>query len=546
MLFVLIIVRFQIPDLSTQQIRTLLHVALPHQVAEHFIQTNTRYGLDFSLRQPLSPVLLRVEAFRLHSKGSGVNRIVDETIDQASIRAFRSFGSEDYVQLAYQWNRQQSQSGSPYLPIQRTTTTTHAADLLSRFTFGASRQFQLTNIASFVTQPEFPSRRELRISPDLRWEHSDTLRTFYRYSLLTSRVEDVDTTNQSATVGLNHRLYQSLFTTIDLHGEDNRTTGFALRTYGAAASVSYRKQIPYGSLQLSYAARYDQRDRQAALAQVPVFGERQVLSGTIPVTLTNDQVITSTVVVSNAARTQTFVEGLDYRLILIGVQTRIQRLIGGNILDGETVLVDYAFQTGGTAAYTLFDQNYQASLNLFRHLNLFARFRNAPQRLVSGTPTLPLNSVRSTLYGVSVDLPLWGMVVGGEAVHENQSEDIAPFQRMSYDLFIQIPLPLSSTLRVAGRRVLVDNLRSTEDIDLLGSSAVLQSYPWPRLRVTAEASYEEDTGGAIPRRTLRGSAVAEWRIRQLLLRAEGQHAQERQGDFERGRSVVKLLLRREF
>jgi hypothetical protein len=515
-------------------------------LAERFIQTNTRYGLNFSLRPPLSPVLLNVEAFRLRSEGSGLQRVVDETIDQATLRAFRSFGPDNYAQISYQWNHQASRSGSPNLPLLQTTTTTHTADFNSRFTFGSYRQFHLTNTASFVTQQEFPSRRDLRIGTDLRWEHSETLRTFYRYTLLTSRVEEVSTTNQTATVGLNHRLYQSLFTTLDLHGEDNRTTGLTLRTYGAAATFNYRKRIPYGSLQLSYAARYDRRDSQATVAQAPVFGERQVLSGTIPVTLANEHVIASTVVVSNAARTQTFVEGNDYRLIVIGTQTQIQRLIAGNILDGETVLVDYAFQTSGTFVHTIFDQNYQANLTLFKHFHLFARYRTAPQRLVSGTPTLPLNSVRSTLYGGSVDLPLWGMVVGGEAVQEDHREEFSPFRRESYDLFIQIPLPLSSSLRVSGRRVLVDNLRTLEDVDLIGGSVVFQSYPWFGARVTSEASYEEDTGGTIPRQTLRGTLRAEWRIRQLILRAEGQHGRERQGEHEREITSVKVELRREF
>jgi hypothetical protein len=62
----------------------------------------------------------------------------------------------------------------------------------------------------------------------------------------------------------------------------------------------------------------------------------------------------------------------------------------------------------------------------------------------------------------------------------------------------------------------------------------------------ADVSYEEDTGGTIMRRTGRGTFIAEWRIRQLILRAEGQYARERQGDFEREKSSVKLLVKREF
>ena len=46
--------------------------------------------------------------------------------------------------------------------------------------------------------------------------------------------------------------------------------------------------------------------------------------------------------------TSIYVEDLDYRLITIGSITSIQRLITGNISDGETVLVDTAANPPGT------------------------------------------------------------------------------------------------------------------------------------------------------------------------------------------------------
>lgn len=69
MLFVLIIVRFQIPDLSTQQIRTLLHVALPHQVAEHFIHNPESY--DVTVRMPATIVFCDLKGFTRTVEGLG-------------------------------------------------------------------------------------------------------------------------------------------------------------------------------------------------------------------------------------------------------------------------------------------------------------------------------------------------------------------------------------------------------------------------------------------------------------------------------------------
>lgn len=522
-------------------------------LADRFRQDNTKYGLNFTLRQPVSPVLLNLDAFRLRSEGQGFSLIMDETTDQASVRAFRDYGVFGYGQILLQTIRQESRSGSPQLPIQASTTSTHNLNFDSVYTFGARRQFNLTTVSSYsaqeysIAQASFPARNDFRFNSYLRWEHSDTLQSFYRYNLVSSRQGPVDTNDQSAALGVSHR-GKNLFTSAELHGERNQGSDFSSRLYGATGSLTYRRPAPLGSLQLSYGARYDRKDQESAAAQINVIGEHAILTGTTLVTLSRDFVVPSTVVVSNLGRSQIYAEGSDYQLTTVGAKTQIQRLASGGIVDGQEVLVDYAFQSGGTFGYTLLDQNVQGNWGLGRYFNLFARYRNATQKVVSGLPTLPLNSVRSTLYGARMDLPLrwWGMLVGGEVSRERQNEDIAPFQRQSYDAYSQISLPLASTLRVSGRRTHVDNLNSPQDVNLSGMTVLLQSRPWFRTTVSAEADYEKDTGGLIPRSRWNDTLRAEWRVRQLILSVEGRFAREEQGVFEREKKTIRAVLRRDF
>ena len=76
----------------------------------------------------------------------------------------------------------------------------------------------------------------------------------------------------------------------------------------------------------------------------------------------------------------------------------------GDIQDGETVLVDYSFTTTGTFKFSIFNQNYEAGVNLFSYFTLFSRFRKKTQRLLSGSSTQPLKSVRSQLFHNIQDL----------------------------------------------------------------------------------------------------------------------------------------------
>ncbi len=521
-------------------------------LTQTFRQENDKYGFNLALRQPLTPILLTLDAFRLTTKGEGFDIIVDDTIDQATLRAHQSFGAGNYNQLMFQTTHQESLSGSPNLPIQPTTTDTDLWNLDSRATFGAQRQFLLTNIVSYTTQnytlgSETPARRDLRVSPDLRWEHSPALYSFYRVNLLQSEERQLETLHRSAVAGLAHRPDDRWFTTTDVHAERFDATGFTQHTDGVAGSISYRRPIPVGSLQLSYAARYDLKDRDAPAVQVAIFGERITLADAIAVTLANDFIVPGTIVVRNLTRTQIYAEGLDYRVIAIGAKTQIQRLVAGNILDGQEVLVDYAYQTGGSVAYATFDQNLQTNLALFRYYNLFARYRDVAQDVRSGVPTLPLNPGRNTLYGARADVPVWReWMVGGEVTREEQSEDISPYMRRSIDTYVQLLLPYASTLRVAGRRVVADNLNSPEDVDLRGYSVLLRARPGFRATLVAEANVDKDIGGTIPREFQSRVLAAEWRYRQLSLRAEARSAREVQGGFERERRLIRVQARRDF
>jgi hypothetical protein len=538
-----------------------LNPTVSTSLTQSFVQTNTKYGATFSLREPLSPVLVTTDAFRLRSEGSSATWVVDDNLEQASIRMSTALGQDGYGQLLYQANRQDSLSGNPALTIVPTAIENHTASFDSRVLFGGQRQLTLTNVLSYNTlsyvRPDFTLEREdFHFTPDLRWQHSDRLTSFYSYNLYKSREAALDATNQSVRTGLIHRDADRLSVTADLHGEDNRLTGLRLRSYGAGAQASYTRPWTAATLRLSAGAVYDQKDREAAAALISVIGERIQLVDGIPVTLAQEFIDTTTIRVFNLSRTQEYCPDVlplppgcsvaDYRIVVIGARTQIQRLATGNILDGQEVLVDYAFQTGGTAGYSVFNQNYQVSLTLYRYYTVYVRHQDIDYNLTSGTPLLPLNSLRNTLYGLRFDQPfLPGTMLGGEAMFERQDEVIAPYRRESYDAYLQLPPLFSVDARLSGRRVMTDYFNSPEDVNLTGWALQLRASPWAYTTLSAEAAYEEDSGGTLRRALLRDTLGAEWRLRQLAVRGEAQYTREEQGSFERERTVIRISARRD-
>jgi hypothetical protein len=527
------------------------------------MQENTRYGMEFALLPPVTPVSLQLDASRAHFQGRGADRIIDDQVSRMGLRATRSFGALGITQVQYQDTQQESSSGSPNLPIQGSTSSNRSLNVDSRLHLGANRQYDLTNLLMLNTQSyaldrnSLPDRRDLRFLLDLRGRHSREVNSFGVYSYSSSDQGDLTSAIHNASAGLNYWPSPELAAAAGVRGEDSATRQVSSRLQGVDGSLRY--QVPLklegwgqlGSLQAGYGFRYDHREQQAAATQTNVIGERITVIGTSFASLSRSHVNSGSVVVSNATRSQTYLEGRDYVLTVVGVETRLQRLISGNIVDGQELLVDYAYDIGGSYAYNQADQNLNASWAFASYGNVYFRALDSAPRLTSGAPSFPLNAVQSRLYGARADLPLRAgleAMIGGSLEREKRRETIAPYQRHNAEIYIQTEDPVfgAGNLRFSNRRTRLDYENAIQNMNL--SSHELRY--WIRNRygmdISAAAVRERDIGGPIPRRRSETSLKAQWRYRKLSLALDVVRTREFQGDFERSRALIQFVARRDF
>ncbi|NOY67729.1 MAG: hypothetical protein GXP13_10050 [Gammaproteobacteria bacterium] len=526
-------------------------------VNERILQENTKVGAKLSLRKPVSPVLITTEVFRLTSKGDGINLLIDDTIDEFSIRAYRNESRGGYNQLQLQSNRHLSKTGSKSLAIIPTEVTTGSLNFDSRLFFGEKDKFLIKNQVSYITQDSTPSLTQLKISPDLRWNHTESLYSFYKYDFLTSEQQGIETINHSVIVGFSNQKKQGISTYSDIHVRDHTTTGFNLFSSGISSSVDYSRKYSLGDLKLHARLAYDTFDRttDAGQSTIQVFDESHILAGTVAVDLSRDFIVATNtsialnpnILVRNKTRTQTYIENSDYRVIVIGSLTQIQRLLGGSIQDGEEVLVSYEYQTGGTFSHNTINQQYQANFLIANYVNVFTNISSKDISLGSGTPGIILNSVRNISYGVTADYPLFQyLTLGGEVRIEDQQEDIAPFVRQSNSAYLQFNLPRATSLRVTAQQETIDHDSSLEDVDLARISIRLRSRPFTKTVVTLSAVDEEDVGGTIPRQLQDIILKGEWNFRKLYFTLDIRSNKEIQGDFSRERNIFRAKLERRF
>lgn len=520
-------------------------------------QENTRYGFDASASAAVSPVPVRLAYMSTHTVGRGGGRSLDDRIDQFNLNASRAFGALGSTQLQYQASHQESVSGSLDLPIQASTADSQGINLDTRLQLGADRQHDLTNLVAAnrrrytLGTGTLPDQRDFSFLLDLRSRYGPDFSTFALMHQGNGSQGDLESRTRALAGGLTWLPAGDVEIALGLRDEGSRTGQFATTSRGLDGTLRHQRELGPGTLQASYGFRYDRRDQAAASPVANVIGESQVLTGTTPRPLARPRVTPGSVTVTNATQTQTYVKNVDYTLTVVGVETRLQRLVGGAILDGEAVVVNYTYDTGGTYGSAQLDQTVNLNWGLGRYLNVYFRQYESSPLIVSGTPTFPPNVVSSSIVGARADLPLktsLPVTVGGGLEREERRETISPYRRDGEDIYLQTDEPVFGlgSFRASARRTRVVYGSAAPGVNLSGYDLRYWARPWFGIDLSAVHAYEQDTGGFLPRRRTDDSINAQWRERKFTLTATLARSRESQGEFERSRFLFQILARREF
>jgi hypothetical protein len=527
--------------------------------AQQMLTEDTRYGATFSLLSPVTPVPLQVELTRSKNQGNGAEQVMDDRVDQLRLTMDVTLGKLGNSAFLLLSTRQASASGSANLPIQTSHSSNDRINLDTHLRFGSENEYKLSNAltlnrSSYTVGPgALADVKDFSFGLDLRGRHSEELQTTVRYDLNLSQQDDQSMVQNSVNAGLNYRFSPDLSVTLAVHGEGNHGSQYSSTMYAVDGSAQYRQSLPLGMVTTVYTSAYSKRDQQEMALETKVIGERFALQSSNTISLSKQQIAAGSVVVSNTARTQIFMEGSDYLLSQIGLETRIQRLIGGNILDGQEVLVDYAFASGGSYASSQFDNSLNLSWSYKSYLNLFVRYQTTEPRLDSGAPTSALNPVKSTFYGVRTDFPLslgWQeFAFGASAERQVRREAVLPHQRTQFEFFAQTDLPFAKmgSIRLGKRQLQVAyEGNSLQGVNL--DSIDLQM--WARLgwgiNLSASASRYRDTGTLLLREGSVASIKAHWRQRKFQWTLDLNHSYDAQGAVEQSRTVAQMLLKRDY
>jgi hypothetical protein len=513
-----------------------------------FTQATERIGIDLQLREVL-PFNLGLDASQHSSNGESLDRVIDNSTERWSVEARKTFSPGNRMRLDYENSVQESRNGDPRRPIQETIRETERLWLATSSRLGSDDQVRIDQTLRFNRRDE-PDVTDIIFSPLVRWTHNPRWESIYRYDFNQSERPEADFQNRSEALSASVRYSPSQIFNGLLRAEYDRSEEvdrLSQDARGISGRANFKHDSAVGRLNVTMGLGYRLDDRESQSPRVVIIEEPVALVGTAPIPLTRDFVIAETIVVNNLTGTQTYIEGVDYLVSVIGSTTRIERLISGSILDGETVLVDYEAETGGTFEYSQVNQSLSADFRFARFHNIFFRYFNSRQDLKSGTPTLPFNSIEAFEVGLREEIPIQGrgIQISGEARYRRQEEDINPYDQASISLSIQAPL--SSKIRMAASvsRSIGDNFLSDEDSDLTAFNANITWQALKSLTIRADGNFDEDTGGTVLRSNTRWKVGAQWRYRKISMNLDTRYKRQRQGDLDNDHFEFWIRVRRD-
>lgn len=254
--------------------------------------------------------------------------------------------------------------------------------------------------------------------------HDRTFSTFYE---ATYSRDETETELDTITAG-GFGFTKTIFDSLEINGQTNYIKWTFLegenQLVGASLGLLYRKKTPIGRYTSSFLIGRQREEQKSAGGKRFFRDDSVALNGMTWTDLSQPNIDVATIVVTDIDNSiPPYVTPGDYETQVIGATTQIRRLLGGDIGDGETVLVDYNARVARDATFRTDRLHWENRLQLKKlPVTLYHDSTFINEDLEEGDNPGNLDHEREHLLGVEVDFK--GLVVAYE--HEIRDQNLSP------------------------------------------------------------------------------------------------------------------------
>lgn len=408
------------------------------------------------------------------------------------------------------------------------------ANVFTSVDFGPELNRRWDSRIRLFSREDFSEEDRLDVDQFVQIEHSERLRTQYRYFLIDTDRPGGETTTQTASFSLNHRLYESLTTDVQIDATDESFDDGERDIYNARVNLGYTKRLPReGRLLADLVVSTGKEEDDFEEAFVPQEQHTFATPFALPVRLDNPNVIASSVEVTKVANGPPvpgcsvfpvpipLVEGVDYTLRAVGSTTEIVplpcSLTTPGINPGDTIAVDYRFTRGG-APVTFTTDNFRVGVSVdYGWIRPFFIHEQRDQDLVSGSDDSFLNDEDSDTIGLELRYDRARLRASFLVEREDFESDDQAFEEVRADQFLRYSFKPGLWLTVNGRQSFKDfSFPEDRETDVKTVRATLTYARNTNLYVDVFAGVEDFEDTLVPDEHLAELGVqARWRLGKL-------------------------------
>jgi len=424
--------------------------------------------------------------------------------------------------------------------------------LAHRWHFGEGYRHRLESELNYFDQRGSFEVERARWRETLWLKHTEDLRSWYRLELLDrtqgnlAGVPPIEEQSYLLSGTVEHQLYDSLISQLYAFGQVQEfDSGLDIDRLGLEANLDYRKRNRWGMLRGHYRFRAEREDRSGGDLEAEVLDEQGTFNDPEPVVLRNANVITSTIFITALDRLTFFQPTRDYQITLVGDRTEIRRVATGRIADGQTVLIDYVYQVGGSFDLDTINHEIMVREDFDFGLSPYYRFRWQDQRLSprDATGVVP-DDIQAHIVGTEYERGPLRL----KAEYEDHDSTVSPFEaiRLSASYTRRFDFGATGTLRA--RWTDMDqkppNDRDTQFLTLEGR---YRHTVTPSLTVEAAVLYrDEDDSVDGDDQGVDADLSLEWLVRETEVRVTYEYGQFEDDFAEDRTSALFVQVRRRF
>ena len=503
------------------------------------------------------PVPVSVTFEQSEDSRNALIQTFDTSQTKLNLHATNERKNEDRTQLDYQFNQYENATQGSGAQVSSDSNSHHVI-------VTDSERFKKSTLSTtvFYTEQEWQgnSQSDFNASTYYNLEHTPHLSSVYSYTFNDNFGNGYDAILNSAMAGINHQLYESLASHLDVHGSTlnssfegtgpgSTSSSLDSTSFGTAGSLDYNKRLGnWGHLNINNSVNYDYTDQQAGGSETVIPSESYTLPASGPLLIRLRTL--GDVAITGITKNNVPLDSSEWQAITGTDPWQVQFFSGGahSVSNGDVVQITYVVQSNPSGSYSVF--TYQGQVGL-RFWGDRAGIHGGYNRTMNytGTPGFVLQDIEELDGGADVS---WHGFHAA-ASYADQRATFSSTRTYSLVEGYSTPLTLHSTVGLSFNQQWNSFSGGTQfgvvqpqDMTFYNYMLHYDWHPVGGLNFNAEAGYQQQRGGYYDEDLFAVRTYLDWFVGKLEFHLGYQHDNQQFTRERNDRDYVFLRMRRNF